>query len=410
MKVDRLELNNFRNYSFLDLKVSPHINILMGENAQGKTNILEAIAYFSNGTSQRIQRQEELIKEKERSFYIKLEFINRDQRKEEIEISFPQQDKPTRLIKVNKLTVPRLSDLYGNFNTVLFSPDDLLLVKQGPSKRRNYLNLLITQYSSAYFRKLQEYQNFLKQRNALLKQIKVEVNQGRISIEEIKKFSSAGAGNRVDLTLLNLQIWTEQLIDVAVDILQYRAKCIAKISSKANSLMQEISENKESLEVKYRTYSHMQSLILALQREEIAEEEFRQKSKEKIRERYFSVLVDDVFSGRTSQGTHLDDLEIVINDKSVKSFASQGQQRSAVLALKLAELQIIEEETKNLPVLLLDDVLSELDKKRRQKLLKMVERNQVFISCTDIDKLSINQEIKKRAKIFEVKQGKVYVH
>ena len=329
MWIKELRINNFRNYKNEEIKFEKNINIFYGENAQGKTNIIEAIFLCSMGRSFRTNKDKEMI------------LLNESQAN--IEIEFEKSDRSGK-IKI---------ELAG-----IFTPDDINILKGGPQNRRRFLDIMISQLKPNYMHNLNLYLKTLEQRNNYLRQIREENKNENM-----------------------LEIWDEKLSEYAVNIYNYRKEFIDKINDKIKNIHNEITENKEEIEIDY-----------------IAES--------KNKEEYLSLLKQrrklDIIKGFTTKGIHRDDFVIYINNKRLDIYGSQGQHRTAILSLKLSELNIIEDEIGEKPILLLDDFMSELDEKRRNHFLEKIEKTQVIITCTD--KIDIEN---KNILIYNVKEGKV---
>ena len=353
MWIKSIELKNFRNYKEQKISLDKNINIFFGENAQGKTNILEAIYLGSIGKSFRAKRDNEMINIGKENSYIKLEYEKKD-RDGKIEIELGRK----KIIYYNGIKLKKLSEILGNINIVIFTPDDIEILKGGPQNRRKFLDIMISQLRPNYMYLLNLYSKTIEQRNNYLRQIK-----------ELKK----------DPQLLD--IWDEKIIEYSNKISKYRNEFIEKIKNKIKIIHKEITNNEEEIEIKYITDS-------------LDIENFKKLLKERRKL--------DIIKGYTTKGIHRDDFEIYINNKLVNIYGSQGQHRTAILTLKIAELQIVNEETGEYPILLLDDFMSELDEKRRKHLLEKIENIQVIITCTDKIKLE-----NKNILIYNVKDGKV---
>ncbi len=391
MIVKQLILENFRNYASCDMTPDPGLNILYGNNGQGKTNIIEAIYMCSCARSHRTAKDAELIKQGEDYYSLDLRYqssfngLRDDDYEEQIGIQYRRL--PTianstkryeRILRKDYMQLERVADFVGIFHAVMFAPEDLDLVKGGPAVRRRFLDLLISQISPAYFRNLQIFAKLLKQRNALLKQIRDAGPQQRQS------------------SLQQLQIWDEQYALVSAALIKERLRIIDRLAYWANEIHKEISGGLEDLTFSYKT---------------VPNSEIRDEActiQETLYQRLQRLKEDDILRGNTSTGPHRDDFTIDINGMSLKSFGSQGQQRTAVLAIKMAELEIIRYSTKEVPVLLLDDVMSELDIKRRERLLNSLQDVQIFVTCTDPDQLDKNYfdaEKQNNARYFYVENG-----
>ena len=358
MYLSNIKLNNFRNYKSLNLDLSENINVLLGKNAQGKTNLLEAIFFCGIGKSFKSVKDKELIKwEKERG-KIEIE-IQKKYRKQKIEINLSKSLKKN--IKIDGISIIRIGDLLGEIPVVFFSPDELKLIKESPEERRKFMNISLSQTDKKYFYLLRRYEKILANRNKLLKETK--------DIEVLRQ---------------TIDIWDRVLVDVAEKIIKERERFIKEITPFAEKALDYISGGKEKLRVEYKglkSENQTYSEILAKKLKQNIEKDFK--------------------LGYTSIGPHRDDIDIYLNEIEVKNFASQGQQRTVALSLKLAELEIMKQKTGEYPILLLDDVFSELDSERREKLLKFTTRTQTFITCTDFDKNIEN------CKIITIKDGKI---
>ena len=353
MLITELELEKFRNYEKQKIEFSNNINIFYGDNAQGKTNIIEAIFITAFGKSFRTNKERELIKYKEDFLNVSLKYKNKDR---EGNIKVQIADKKN--IFVNGLKIKKLSELLGNINIVLFTPDDINILKNGPAERRRFLDMMIGQIRPNYVYNLNMYLKVLEQRNNYLKQLKNE-----------------------DTNTELLDIWDEKLAQYANKICLYRLEFINKITKKIENIHNKITENKEKIKIEYVTDCENKESLLA-----------------KIKER----RKVDIIKGYTTKGVHRDDFNIYINDNLVNIYGSQGQHRTSVLSLKMCELEIIKEEIGESPILLLDDFMSELDSKRRKNFLDNIGNTQVIITCTD----EIKEEfINKR--IFYVYNGKI---
>ncbi len=357
MYIQKIKLQNFRNYDFEEIELYKGTNIFFGDNAQGKTNILEAIFISSLGKSFRTNKEKELIKENKENAKIEIEFV-KEKRTEKIKLDIADK----KVFSVNEIILKKTSEIVGKINIVLFTPEDINILKNEPIKRRRFLNIMISQLRPLYIHLLSQYNKILEQRNNYLKQIKYE-NKNRS----------------------NLEIWDEQLINIGMKIFNYRKEFIEKINEKIKKIHLDTTENKEKIEIKYKSNV-------------ISEEEYRRKIKIKQE--------DDIQKGYTSIGIHRDDFEISINKKVVSVFGSQGQQRSSIISLKLAEAEVIYDEKEDYPILLLDDFMSELDKKRVKGFIKRIKDNQVLITCTDkfdIDNMVYNVYKVEKANVERMK-------
>jgi DNA replication and repair protein RecF len=345
MYVKKVVLQNYRNYERISVPLNSGLNIFFGDNAQGKTNFIESIYMCGTGRSHRTFKDKEVISWNKKIAYVRTEVEKRDI-STNIEIAF-FSDKP-KVVKLGGLKINKLSDIFGCLNVVMFSPEDLKLVKEGPAFRRRFLDIDISQVKPGYYYNLQQYNKILQQRNNLLKSIKY------------------------DKSLLNtLDVWDEQLSSYGSKIVSYRAEFINKISILAKLVHRKITSGKEELNIYYSG-----SFKDGMDRDDI---------KEVLYKDIVNSRKNDIYRGSTSVGPHRDDIEIYVNNIDVKVYGSQGQQRTAALSLKLSELEFMKGENGEYPVLLLDDVLSELDINRQKYLLENLKDIQTIITCTSIN-------------------------
>lgn len=353
MWIEKIKINNFRNYKSQEINFNKNINIFYGENAQGKTNIIESIFFGSMGKSFRAKKDLEVIKLNENEAIVEIFFEKKDRDgKIKIEISNKKN------VFLNGVKLKKLSQLLGNINIVIFTPDDINILKGGPQNRRKFLDIMISQLKPNYMYNLNLYKKTIEQRNKYLRQIREENKTEKL-----------------------LDIWDEKLVEYADQIYKYRKYYIEKIKEKIKKIHSDITEEKEEIEINYLTCCKNKEEYLNLLKE-----------KRKI----------DIIKGYTTKGIHGDDFNIFINNKQLDIYGSQGQYRTAILSLKMSELEIIEDEIGEMPILLLDDFMSELDEKRRNHLLEKIRDIQVIITCTDKIKLE-NQKI----LIYNVNNGKV---
>ena len=353
MYIKKIKLKNFRNYEEQEIDLNKNINIFYGDNAQGKTNILESIFICSMGKSFRSKKDQELIKFDKENSLIELEYEKID-RTGKIKIDIGDK----KLIYINGIKAKKLSEILGNVNVVIFSPDDINILKNGPASRRKFLDIMISQLRPLYVYNLNLFLKTLEQRNNYLRQIKFE-----------KKSQ--------DL----LDIWDEKLADYAQNVYKYRSEFINKIINKINLIHKEITNDKEEIKINYISdFVNKEQFLEALK-----------KSRDV-----------DIMKGYTSKGIHRDDFILSINGKQVNVYGSQGQHRTAILSLKMSELQIVYDEIGEYPVLLLDDFMSELDKNRINNFIKKINDIQVIITCTD--KIDLDN---LKGSVFNVQNGKV---
>lgn len=356
MYIEKIKLDNFRNYKKQEILLNKNINVFYGENAQGKTNIIESIFICALGKSFRAKKEKELIQFNQKEASIQINYQKKDR---EGEILYKIGNK--KEIKINKINIKKMSELLGNLNIVLFSPEDINIVKDGPSNRRKFMNMMISQLRPNYIYQYNLYLKVLEQKNNYLKKIKEE----NIKIDE----------NLLD-------IYDEKLSETAERVYKYRNEFIQKIKEKINKIHCKITEEKEEIKLKY-----------------ISDCEDKEKFFKNLKEN----RIKDIERGFTSRGIQRDDIYFFINTKKVDIYGSQGQQRTLILSLKLTELEIIKEEIGEYPILLLDDFMSELDKKRKNNFFNSIKDMQVFITCTE--KIELNNV---KLEQYCVKEGNVF--
>lgn len=367
MVLKKIYLSKFRNYDDLLLEFNSGINIIYGDNAQGKTNLLESIYVLGITKSHRSFIDNNLIKEG--SNYSQIKGIVMEK---EINTTYEIQIQPgkNKILKVNDDIIKKVSDYVSKINIIIFYPDDLELVKGSPSVRRRFINLEISQIYGNYLNILAEYNQILKLRNDYIKLI----NQGQ----------------NVDMNYF--QVLTDYYIEKSILIYQYRHKFIEKLDEISKKVFYDISLL-DGFHIEYKTSFSFQSYEKKIMKTIISE---------KLKKSYLS----EIKLKSTLYGPHKDDLEFFINDKNIKNYGSQGQQRMTVLALKIAEIRIFEEITGKYPILLLDDVFSELDEVRKNNLLKYIEQDiQTIITTTDLS--NIDESIKNNSKLIYIKNGSV---
>lgn len=368
MHILSLFLKNFRNYDEEKIEFHPHVNILMGMNAQGKSNLLEAIHYLSIFSSFRNAKDREMIKWGQPYFFLEGKILRNNG---EYLLSAGYHEENKKILKVNGSQRKKIKDVLGVFNSVLFSPEDLNIIKNGPSARRRYLDQEMIQLFPSYYYSLIQYQKILGQRNNLLKEIR-------------------GSKNKLEL----LPVWSQQLVNQGSMIIKKRFEVLQKLTPLARLTHRKITNGAEELDLDYH------SLELK------GEENLKTASLDKIKNIFFSQLDNNLVlenqRGITLFGPHRDDLKIMINGIDARKFASQGQQRTAALSLKIAELELVKSEIGEYPVLLLDDVMSELDQNRKNHLMQYIgNKVQTFITTTDFD---FKQ---KEGNIIQISRGKI---
>lgn len=374
MRIKSLKLLYFRNYLSMNIDVHPSLNVLVGNNANGKTNIIESIFCLALGRSYRTKSDSECIMFGETATAMSC-VVNKNDKNLDIMLGISNKGKSAKIAGVKKT---KLTDFVGELNVVLFSPEDLQLVKGSPSLRREFINREFYQFSRIYHKYYLMYQHLLKQRNSYLKDMKKNPKD--------------------EMSLAYLETLTSQLAKVAIYITKERVSFVQDISELTYKNMMNISNGQESLKIRYKS-SVLESLNIA----DITDEGFTEENLTKVMMKKF---FDDIMRGSTKIGPHQDDLEFYINDLDAKMYASQGQQRSIVLSLKLAEINYLKSKTGTYPVLLLDDVLSELDKNRQLKLLDAINENvQTFITTPSIS--DIKEDLLKKAKVFKIENGNI---
>ena len=374
MKIKSLKLLYFRNYLSTNIEVHPSLNVLVGNNANGKTNIIESIFCLALGKSYRTKSDSECIMFGETATAMSC-IVNKNDRELDIMLGINNKGKSAKIAGIKKT---KLTDFVGELNVVLFSPEDLQIVKGSPALRREFMNREFYQFSRIYHKYYLMYQHLLKQRNSYLKDMRKNPKD--------------------EMSLAYLETLTSQLAKVALYITKERVSFVQDISKLTYKNMLNISNGQETLKIKYKS-----SVLDALNIAEINDESFTEENLTKV---MMKKSFDDIMRGSTKIGPQHDDLEFYINDLDAKMYASQGQQRSIVLSLKLAEINYLKEKTGTYPVLLLDDVLSELDKNRQLKLLDAINENvQTFITTPSIS--DIKEDLLKKAKVFKIENGKI---
>ena len=352
-----MKLKNFRNYDLLDLELDSTTNIFYGDNAQGKTNILESIYLTGTTKSHRGTKDRDLIKFGQEEAHIETIV---EKRGVPFKIDIHLKKNSPKGIAINKVPIKKASELFGIINIVFFSPEDLNIIKNGPAERRRFIDLELAQLDKVYLNDLSNYNRIVNQRNKLLKDIY----------------------DKKDL-METLDVWDLQLVNYGNKVIERRKIFIEQINGIIGSVHEKLTGGKESLQLVYEPGVKSDNFEEALRKNR--ERDLRMKS--------------------SSVGPHRDDICFLCGDLDIRKFGSQGQQRTAALSLKLAEIELVKQEVKDTPILLLDDVLSELDKNRQNYLLDSINDVQTLITCTGLDdfvnkRFSIN-------KILHVEQGYV---
>ncbi|MCH6268650.1 MULTISPECIES: DNA replication/repair protein RecF [Neobacillus] len=366
MYIEALSLKNYRNYEELFIEFENKVNVILGENAQGKTNVMESIYVLAMAKSHRTSNDKELIRWDEE--YAKIEGrVQKQYSSLPLQLVISKKGKKARL---NHIEQQKLSQYVGNMNVVMFAPEDLNLVKGSPQVRRRFIDMEIGQISPIYLHDMSQYQKILQQRNHYLKML------------QIKK--------QTDQTML--EILTEQFIQVAVKIIAKRFEFLHLLAKWAGPIHKGISRGLETLEINYKPSV------------EVLEEQELSKMVTCFEEKFGKVKTKEIERGTTLFGPHRDDLLFFVNGRDVQTFGSQGQQRTTALSVKLAEIELIQAEIGEYPILLLDDVLSELDDYRQSHLLNTIQgKVQTFVTTTSVD--GIDHQTLKEASTFQVSSG-----
>ena len=359
MYIESIQLKNYRNYESLDMKLDKGTNILYGDNAQGKTNILEAIYLGGTTKSHRGSKDREIIKFEEDESHIRM-VVSKKNMKYRIDMHLKKNK--AKGVAINGLPIKKARELFGIVNLVFFSPEDLNIIKNGPGERRRFIDLELCQLNAIYLTDLSNYNHIVNQRKKLLKDLAF----------------------RPEL-MDTLDIWDLQMAEFGKKIIQARAKFIEKLNEIIQDIHRNLTGNRETLQLVYEPSVTAESI-----EQEIA----------RNRER-------DLKFKLTTIGPHRDDLCVMVNGIDIRKFGSQGQQRTAALSLKLSEIYLVKEVVKDTPVLLLDDVLSELDSNRQNYLLNSIHDVQTVITCTGLDEF-VNNRFHIN-KIFHVVCGQIYL-
>jgi DNA replication and repair protein RecF len=357
MHIKSLELKNYRNYNDLSISFLPGSNLFYGDNAQGKTNILESIYLAGTSRSHRGSKDRELIKFGEEESHIRL-FLEKREIEHRIDIHLKKNK--TKGIAIDGMPIRKSGDLLGILNIIFFSPEDLSIIKNGPGERRRFLDMELCQLQKVYMHDLTQYNKILRQRNQLLAQIFYD-------------------RNLID----TLDIWDMQLEKYGISIIEKRKLFIKELNEIIGNIHKKLTGGKEKIIVSYENH--------------VDEENFSHQLR-KRRE-------IDLKYKNTGIGPHRDDMKIMVNDIDVRTYGSQGQQRTAALSLKLSEIELVKRKIGDTPILLLDDVLSELDSNRKSYLLESIRGIQTFITCTGLEEF-VNSQL-DIDKLFYIKDGSV---
>ena len=365
MYLSNIKLSNFRNYNALSAEFNPNINIIIGDNAQGKTSLLEAVYVLARGRSYKNTMREIISWDRESSL---LEgTFHKRYYKDHVRISLNKPNKSA--IYINDKKANKGSALWEKIQVVLFSPEDLKMIKEGPDLRRKFIDSGLNNTKPSYGNVLRDYSRALYQRNNLLKSLR-RSNYGKETLE----------------------VWDQQLVHLGKKIIISRINFLKKINSITKEIHYTLTNKQEELKLFYisnivkngEDIDHL---------EEVYEKKFREN------------LERDIQKGYTSIGPHVDDIRVTINDFDAKTYGSQGQQRTAALSLKLSEIELIKSEINENPIILLDDVMSELDVKRQEKIIKYFESSQVLITCTEMNFEDFMENFNK--KIYTIERGQI---
>ena len=357
MKIESLKLKNFRNYELLSLEFDKATNIFYGANAQGKTTILEAVYLSGTTKSHRGAKDTDLIRFEQNESHIET-VVEKNGINYQIDMHLKKNS--PKGIAINKMPIRKASELFGIVNIVFFSPEDLNIIKNGPGERRRFVDLELSQLDKVYLSNLANYNRIVNQRNHLLKE----------------------AAYNSDV-LKTLDIWDMQLVHYGNLIIQRRQEFVEQMNEIISGIHNKLTGGKESIRILYEPSNSYLTLEQALN-----------KNKEK-----------DLRIRSTSVGPHRDDIAFMIGDIDIRKYGSQGQQRTAALSLKLSEIELVKQSIHDTPVLLLDDVLSELDKHRQNYLLDSIHDIQTLITCTGMDEF-VNHRFSIN-KVFHVQSGQV---
>ncbi|MGN0710221.1 MAG: DNA replication/repair protein RecF [Anaerovoracaceae bacterium] len=363
MYIKSLELQDFRNYEKLNIDFHPNVNLVLGNNAQGKTNLIEAIYLSSLGKSFRTSNDTEMIRFGSKFFRIKVEA---EKKNEEISVEMAVS-KESKAVKLNGRKIKKISELLEHVYIVVFSPEDLKIVKEEPEKRRRFVDRELSQIKPVYFNNLTRYKKVLLQRNAMLKELSPKMSL--------------------------LEVWDAELVEYGSRIILQRDEFIKKLNRISREIHSGITNGKEKLQIQYEANIPVMKTL--------------DEQKEIFDEKIKSNIEKDLTRRTTTSGIHRDDLKITVNGIDIRKYGSQGQQRTAALSLKLAEIMLIKEETDEDCILLLDDVLSELDEERQNYLINSLSDIQLFITSAELSE-RVKQTL-PQGKTFFVSNGKIEV-
>ena len=391
MRINSIILENFRNYRNLELNFDESRNIIVGENAQGKTNLIEAIYMTAFARSFRTSNTADLVRFGASSGRVSADITSEDIDKN---INIVIRSDGKKMIQKDGKVIRKTTDLLNNIVVIIFSPDDLRIIKDSPEKRRNFINRELSQMRPRYYEQLKRYNDALRQKNAILKgyfniKKKTFTRADNLSLNDIEGSRSRYDNSR-QYNEEMLDVFDRQLADAGYEIIRYRREFVEQLSEEAAEIMNKISAGREDLKIEYKTSC---DFITGPEGREILYKQFYHN-----RDR-------DIYNGYATLGPHRDDIEFYINGNDAKKYGSQGQQRTIALSLKLAEIRIARQILEESPVLLLDDVLSELDLDRQRFLVSEIDDVQLFITSAEL-----NDEVIRDLRggtLFRVESGSV---
>ena len=357
MIIKSLALRNFRNYETLTISFSPKLNILFGDNAQGKTNVLEAVYVCGTTKSHKGSKDRELIRLGEEEAHIRM-LVEKEGLEHKVDMHLKKNK--AKGVAIDGVPIHRSGDLFGLIHIVFFSPEDLNMIKEGPGERRRFLDMELSQIDRVYLHHLGKYNKVLLQRNNLLRQLGYEKG-----------------------LLDTLSIWDEQLVRNGSYLIEERSRFIKDLNTMIAPIHKKLTDGREEIQLVYEPNVESEQFLERLTR-------FRER---------------DIYQKATLTGPQRDDISFLVNDCDIRRFGSQGQQRTAALSLKLAEIELVKKISRENPVLLLDDVLSELDRNRQNCLMERIDGIQTLLTCTGLEEMI--QRKKDIYQIFEVKNGTI---
>jgi len=368
MHVTKLHIQNYRNLATQSLDLSCGLNIFVGQNAQGKTNLLELIYLCASGRAKRARHDRELIQFGQREAYVQL-MVKQELAAYPTQIDIHLRDDRAKGIAIDNVPIRKLMDLFGKLLCVIFTPEDLQLIKEGPAERRRFIDMEMCQISRVYVYHLQAYYHVLKQRNSLLKSLRGDKSAAKKLVDTIS-------------------VWNAQLGEHGTKIYEERSRFIDGLNLSASEIHSRLTGGGEALQITYKPHTHPDDFTCKLE----------------------SSLERDIAMGATSVGIHKDDLSFTINNLDARVYGSQGQQRTASLSAKLAQIEIMTKLAGEPPVLLLDDVLSELDESRQTHLMQSINNTQAIITCTGVEDVVRKVSTKQSYNLFHIKNGIVRQH